>query len=58
MQDAEARMRVLEELLYATWILASESYKKLLNALKDLIVTKKVSEWAEDTQIASFYALV
>ena len=51
-------MRVLEELLYATWILASESYKKLLNALKDLIVTKKVSEWAEDTQIASFYALV
>ena len=27
LQEAEARKKVLEEMLYAVWILASESYK-------------------------------
>jgi hypothetical protein len=58
LHDAEARKKVLEEMIYATWILASESYKSLLTALSDKIVAAKIYEWADDAQIASFYHLV
>ena len=58
MQDAEARKRVLEELLYDTWILASESYKKLLTSISNKITTDKVYEWADDEEIKSFYRFI
>ena len=58
LHEAEARKKVLEELIYAVWILASESYKQLLTALSDKIDSAKIYEWAEDTQIASFYHLI
>jgi hypothetical protein len=52
---AEARKKLLEEVVYETFIIVSESFKKLMISISEQVRAGKITEWPKEERRKEFF---